>query len=184
MAIASRVRFYCLALPSDAPSAGFDYLEAIHNANISVKACPIGPVFIAGQWPKLMHLFAAPMPGDRYVNVVCSPLDLSLGFAMSKAGVAPPVGIPGSAPEGSREVVYAPKTAISGLYTVGVPNIAITSAPRRQASKGDLDALVKYDVVIVPNENDIESFHHLGIEVMLTPPEAFPGILRTILAML
>ena len=187
MADRPRVRFYCLALPSDGPQLGFDYLEAIERTNLGVRACPIGPAFLmAGPWPRLSHLFMGEPLGlrDRFVNVVCAPPGLSLGFAMTARDVAPPPDLPGVMKPVEREeaIVYQPKTALSGLYTVGVKNVAITMPKPAPPDDPERQALLQYDFVLCPSAADAAAMGALKIPGLYVPPDA--AILEKILVAL
>lgn len=176
---APRIRFYCLALPGDAPQLGFDYLEALHQAGLAVKACPIGPMFLHGRWPELMHLFVgADMPDGRYVNVVCAPIGLPLGYASTRAASGPPIGVVPGVATRDRDVVYAPQTALAGLYTVGAPNVALVMAPRAEPPGGELQALTRYQRVCAPTESEATKLHALGVAADAIPPQSLPTVLR------
>lgn len=178
------VRFYCLALPSDGPQLGFDYLEALDHTDFGVRACPIGPAYLmAGDWPRLLHLFTGPPLGGRdtegnlveFVNVVCAPPGLSLGFAMTARQVAGPRDA-AAAPD---DVVYQPKTALAGLYTIGVKNIAITMPRPALPDEAECAALALYDFVLCPTSEDAEMLGTLGVPALHVPPD--PQLLDKIL---
>lgn len=179
----TKVRFYCLALPSDAPQLGVDYLTAIAGTGLGVVALPIGPAFLmAGPWPRLLHHFTAAVPAGQYVNVVCAPLGLSLGFASSRAEMGastPPMRKQGSKvielPGDEDDIVYVPQTALSGLFTVGVPNVAIVQPPgaaQPRPSESELQALRQYDFVLSPTEAAVTAFALLDISAIHVPPDA------------
>lgn len=168
------LRYFCMVMPTGGPSLGFDYLEALHLTGLGVKACPIGPAFLmSGPWPALMNLFVGPgQVAKAFVNVVCAPPDLLMGQALREVDVKPPSGAgPLTGEKAREEVVYKPQTAISGLFTVGVPNIAITAARPRPPSEHEITALLKYDAVITPSETDAMVLKGLGVVAIHMPPE-------------
>lgn len=168
------VRYYCIVAPSRPGEAllGFDYLEAIDGSGVGVRACPIGAAFLMDKpWIDLLHLFSGEAPKDNYVNVVCAPIGCLLGSATS--------GVDFAGPKGSPDVVYRPQTALAGLYTVGVPNVAITLPHEDDA---DLQALQQYDFVLCPSDNYVEAFHDIGVTAHHVPPD--PGQLGKLFAAL
>jgi hypothetical protein len=163
---APAVRYYCLVTSGPGPFLGFDYLEAIDISGVGVRACPIGPAFIVDPpWAELMHLFSGGNPEGKYVNVVCAPLGYSLG--------ARTTGIDWAGPKGDPSVVYQPRTALAGLYTVGVPNVAITLPIDSWGGADDeLQVLQQYDFVFCPTDEHVEAFKGVGISAHHVPPDA------------
>jgi len=158
---------------------GYDYLEALHETGLGVRACPIGAaVFLMDvPWNKINHLFMGGETGASFVNIVCTPPNLLMGAAMKASDVKPPKGVGPSvgttsiAPE---ETVYKPQTALSGLFTVGkgIKNIAITIPKPKPPDEHEIRALQLYDAVLTPNLADTMVFEALGISAMHMPPDA------------
>jgi hypothetical protein len=180
------IRFFCLVLPSEGPQAGFDYLEALEATELGVRAAPIGPAFLmSGRWPELQHLFFIGQVAKSYINVVCSPPNLLLGHTLRAVDVAPSQD-ERSRPDTSRaappvfaegtsvdplEPVYQAQTALAGLYTIGVPNIAITMPRPKPPDDHEIAALMKYDAVLSPSDRDADALGMLGVPAMHLPPE-------------
>lgn len=189
---AAVIRYFCLVLPNGGASLGFDYLVALEQTGLGVVACPIGPAFfMAEPWIKRNHLFRGGAIAKNYVNVICAPPNLLMGTQLRAVDVKAPGRLPGpgeetgvlelSAPRASdpaAEVVYEPQTALGGLFTVGVPNIAITMSRPRAPEEHEVRALGQYDAVIAPTAEDAAALRHLGIVAFHVPPE--PGQLERI----
>jgi hypothetical protein len=168
---------------------GIDYLRAFHATGIGVKACPIGPIMPMPSWMDLMNLFMVADPQEGYVNVVVAPPGLSMGFAHTAAAVAPGVAmldgnkappVPG-APQvlPSQEIVYQPQTALAGLYTVGVPNIAVTMSRPKPPDEAEVRALQQYSFVLSPSDDDAQALRLIGVDAIHMLPD--PGQLSRIL---
>jgi hypothetical protein len=172
-----RLRYFCMALPGAGRSAGFEYLEALSQTGYGVKACAIGPAFLmSGPWPALMSLFTGPeQVAKRFVNIVCAAPGLLMGQALRAVDVKPPAGpgLPsvGSVSQNTDEVIYRPQTALSGLYTVGVPNVAITAAHPILPDEHEVTALSKYDAILTITDEDARTLKHLGLLALYMPPE-------------
>lgn len=152
----SLIRFYLVV-----QDAGLEYLEALAAAKLRVKPCPIGPAFLTGRWAALMELFNAPMPGQRYVNMVCAPPSFPLGSPLRADPCDPRSGTrtPGA---NDTEIVYKPSTAFAGLYTVGVPNVAVVLGHDRP-SDDEIVTLGKYNAVFTPTEAAAEDLRRRGV---------------------
>lgn len=156
----SLIRYYFDAEVTDESIVtGLSYLEAMAAAKLRVKPCPIGGAFLEGRWSKLMPLFTAPMPGARYVNVVCAGYGRSLGSPMRADHCDPRRGVRTAA---LGEEVYRPKTAFTGLYTVGVPNVAIVVGETR-AEDEEIEALCRYTAVFTSTEVAADDLRHRGV---------------------
>ena len=174
----AKIRYFCLIMPGPGPLLGFDYLEALHETGLGVRACPIGAaVFLMdAPWNKINHLFMGGAVEDTsFINVVCSPPNLLMGAAMKASDVKPPKGV--GAPTGdirSDETIYKPQTALSGLFTVGagIKNIAITIPKPKPPDEHEIRALQLYDAVLTPNLADAMTFEGLGISARHMLPDA------------
>lgn len=181
------IRYFCLVMPNGGAALGFDYLEALEQTGLGVRACPIGPAFLMAEpWIKLHHLFA---PGDfaqRHVNVVVAPPNLLMGTRLRVTDVVAPGRLPGPGEETGElelsrarprlpgvdeEAVYEPQTALGGLFTVGIPNIAITMPRPRPPEDHEVRALCQYDAVLTPTSEDASTFRHLGITAFHVPAD-------------
>ncbi len=103
----------------------------------------------------------------RYANVVCAPPNFLMGTRIIKGrdGLSP------DSPGAEGEIAYEPATALSGLFTVGVPNIAITMPRPKPPEPSEIRALARYDAVISPTEADAEALRALGVPASCVPPE-------------
>jgi len=107
-------------------------------------------------WQTLADEFVAEL-APTFVNVVCAPVGLPLGTIRETKELG---------------TVYTPDTALHGLLTVGVRNIAITAA-RREKFDGSVEpteitprevtALKQYDAVISPYEADVDTLGQAGV---------------------
>jgi hypothetical protein len=166
----STVRYYCLVTLGEGPFLGYDVLQALARGGFDVRACPIGAAFLAyPPWLEVMHLFTAGPPSPPFINMVCAPLCYLLG--------QPTTGVDFAGLKGDPTIVYQPQTALMGLYTVGVPNVAVTlpRAPTGPATEGavssEIQALEKYDLVIAPTEEDAQGLRDLGVSAISVPPD-------------
>ena len=178
------VRFFCLVLPPGHEQTGYEYLDALDRSGKRVVACPIGMAyFTSAPWSGITRLFSG-LTAPRFVNVVCAPPGLVMGARMRAADVKPPLDPSGVAwrKELSQEVVYEPSTALSGLYTVGVPNVAITTLGTKPLESSEIRALAQYDAVFTPSGNDAEALRALGIHSMHIPPD--PALLGRLMGWL
>lgn len=180
------IRFFCLVVPGG--GLGFDYLEALAKTSLGVVANPIGAAYFAtAPWSTASHLFMPRELVKSYVNVVAAPPGYLMGRSLRATDVKAPPRLPGageetrpfaaSAPQAgdpNAELVYEPQTALSGLYTVGVPNIAITMPRPRPPEDHEVRALCQYDAVISPTSEDAAALRHLGITAFSVSPNAEP----------
>jgi hypothetical protein len=162
-------------LPNGGGSLGFDYLDAFDKTALGVLACPIGMAYFAAEpWSDVGRLFMG-RPAARYVNVVCAPPNLLMGQRL-RASDAPVLGSDGEVraiPSGKTEsIIYEPQTALAGLYTVGVPNVAITMARPRPPEDHEIRALAQYDAVLCPSSSGTEELQRLGVVAMHVPADA------------
>lgn len=174
MTAPARVRYHCLAVPGDAPTLGFDVLAALRRAGISVRALSIGPAFLAWPpWNEHLEVFQAEL-APRFVNVVCAPPGLWLGSPMRA-----------SEDHGKKseilasDRIYRPPTALTGLHTVGVPNVAVTMPKPRPPDDHELVALRLYDRILCPSTDGTAELRALGLEnVERALPTEVPVIVR------
>jgi hypothetical protein len=192
----ARIRFWCLVLPTDGLQLGAEYLAAIDATRLGVRACPIGPAFLmAGLWPKFQNLFLGVFDvAKTYVNIVCAPPNLLMGTTLRAADVMPNrdeksrliQGPKLPLAEGTKiephEPIYKAQTALAGLYTVGVPNVAITMARPKPPDEHEIAALLKYDAVLAPSDKDADDLGMLGVPAIYLPAE--PDRLRAFLSLL
>jgi hypothetical protein len=193
------VRFFCLMLPNGGAGLGYAYLEAFDQTGLGVKACPIGPAYLgADPWPKYAHLIFIGQVARSFVNVVVAPPNLLMGTRLRATDVKPPnhlptageetapfalsAGTPATPAAAAEEVVYEPQTALGGLYTVGVPNIAITLPRPKPPEDHEVRALAQYDAILCPTDADATALRHLGLVAFNVPPE--PGQLARIVSWL
>ena len=171
-------RYFCVVGPRrDAegywPGIAYRYLVALRAAELKVRAISAsgGVTLQAGEmnrdydhWREIRDVFATPMdPDDCVVNVVCAPLGM-------------PLGTPGKK---KREVVYRPATALAGLYTDGLRNIAITGVQRGQnAQEGEVAALRQYQIVCVPRACDQRALEALDVPCFFWAPRFLATLLK------
>jgi len=176
------IRYFCMVLPNGGAQLGFDYLEAFDKTGLGVRACPIGPAFLmSGGWPKLTPLFFIGQNAKRYVNVVCAPPGLFMGHVLRAIDVKPPPDVLKSSLVSSEDtnpdakdierIIYDPQTALSGLFTVGVPNIAVTMPKPKLPDEKETSVLRRYDAVLCPTVEDANALRQLGIIAFQMPPE-------------
>lgn len=163
------IRFYGLLAPGPHGERTFAYATAL-AAQHRLRVLPIGMAMVPlGRWN---HLFAEPVLAP-YVNVVCAPARFPLGVAMTMASSALPPELAKVAgpprPARGTPVAYEPQTALSGLLTVGCPNVAITAAhPAPDAH--DLRSLARYDAVIVASQGEVDALAALAQAAGLALP--------------
>ncbi len=189
------IRYFCLMLPNGGAGLGYAYLEALDQTGLGVRACPIGPAYLgADPWTKVTHLLFVGQVARQYINIVCAPPNLLMGTRLRATDVKPPNRLPAAGEETApfefsasptlatvspaAETVYEPQTALGGLYTVGVPNIAITLPRPKPPEDHEVRALAQYDAILCPTDADAASLRHLGLVAFNVPPE--PGQLARI----
>jgi hypothetical protein len=111
-------------------------------------------------WKDYFHLFSGntvPFSGELggLINIVCAPPNLLLGSVFKV--------------EGSE--VYKPQTALSGCWTAGTRNIAITEIKPKAPEPNEVEALKKYDLVLCPTEEDTRVLQELGVRAIHVPPD-------------
>jgi hypothetical protein len=141
----------------------FPYLKAVEGTGLGVRVMPIGAMhFGMKPWDGVWHLFTEPLKA-RYINVVAIEPGLPMGAAITTAQF----GSPGS----DDNTVYEPQLALSGLFTVGVPNVAILSGNTMPGEK-EIEALKRYDEVICPDEKGEAALYKVGVISAMIPPES------------
>jgi hypothetical protein len=165
----SRLRFFGLIHAQ--AHLEYDYLLALHETGLGVRVLPVGAGHFqmpntAGwrRWRDLQEVFSGPL-SVHYINVVCARPGVDLGRPLTRRDVAPP-----TADVKDNNLVYAPKTCLTGLLTVGVPNVAITvAAPLPTADEAR--ALHRYDAVIAPTGEHTDALLPLVDKCACIPPE-------------
>lgn len=148
----------------DSEKLGFSYLKACLDTGLGVRVMPIGMVrFDIEPWCRVPHAFMPSLKAD-YINVVCAPPGIPMGAAVS----ATQFGNEQAKQEGA---VYEPPTALSGLFTVGVANIAILTG-KGEISPKELEALKLYESVVCPTEEGAEELAAQGVRAVSIPPES------------
>lgn len=150
----------------------FDYLKAVDVTGVGVRAVAIGVSLLMQEpWSQLAQLFTTPL-GNRFINVVCAPPGLMLGVPTTAAQAGPNMDMPVTEKRAAttEDIVYKPKTALSGLYTVGLSNIAIVPSAQNLESD-EIDALRKYDAVVCPDESDARYLLTQSVKAQHTPPD-------------
>lgn len=178
----AKVRYHCLAAPAPPGNhLGFDVLLALHQAGIAVRALSIGPAFLMHPpWNALYKLFEAELD-ENYVNIVCAPPNLSLGAPMRAHEVAAPQDVRFARATDSNPV-YRPQTALAGLHTVGVPNIAITLPRPKPPSPAEITILNHYNVVLCPSLHMTVELVEAGVHnAEHAAPDAIPAIVSKFL---
>ena len=182
----ARVRFFCQLTPRDEPLPAAAYLTGIVSMGVGVRVLAIfGMVTPDGPWAPFARHMMTP-PADRYVNIVCAPTGLALGRVKraSELGGALGQGFPGlndlAAGQSHDEVVYVPPTALGGLYTVGMPNIAITVPPALgSVSDEERRALEQYSAVLTPTDEMAQIFEiEHGVKATACGPSEVAAYLK------
>lgn len=171
----ARIRYFCQLTLEDAPLPSVAYLAALAKAGWGVRALSIfGMPAPVGPWAPYAALFATPM-APAYLNVVCALPGMPMGAPRKASELAGAMRGPGGLTHaaGKDEVVYLPQTALAGLFTVGVPNVAITVPPPRDSiSDEEWRTLERYDLVLTLTETMAEllATDH-GVKAVVAPPE-------------
>lgn len=160
------IRYACLTSPGmDTEGLAFPYLKALDETRLGVRVMPVGMVAMwLEPWNQLPHVFMSALK-MRFINVVCVPPGVSLGMPISVAQF----GNGSGTQEGA---VYKPDMAISGLYTVGIPNVAVLAGTGALEHK-EVESLKIYDAVVCPTTEGSAALEAQGIKAVTIPPE--PG---------
>jgi hypothetical protein len=175
-------------VPGPAGEVPRRYLQALVDTGIPTLAIPIGGAFVGGlppEWRALSGTFITDLE-HPYVNIVCAPPGLLMGSPLRASDMqlsaperaqlvsdglnVPPAPVAQGAE--ADELIYVPQTALSGLYTVGVPNIAITDTRPKPPDAHEIRALAQYDRVCCHSQGDWKALTRLGVEALLVPPLA------------
>lgn len=155
----ARIRYFCQLTLEDAPLPSIAYLAALAQTTWGVRALSIfGMPAPVGPWAPYAALFATPV-APVYLNVVCALPGMPMGTPRKASELAGSMRGPGGLTHaaGKDDVVYLPQTALAGLFTVGVKNVAITVPPPRDSiSDEEWRALERYDLVVTPTETMAE----------------------------
>ena len=141
----------------------FPYLKAIEGTGLGVRVMSIGAMhFGVEPWCGVSHLFMSALKA-RFINVVAIEPGLPMGASITTEQF-------GSQGSGD-STVYEPQLALSALFTVGVPNVAILSGKTMPGAK-EIEALKQYDGVICPDEKGVIALDGLGVASTMIPPES------------
>jgi hypothetical protein len=119
-------------------------------------------------WNRVSPLFLTTLK-TRFINVVCVEPGTKLGERFQATRIVmTPQGPMNDTPDDA--AVYEPPMAISGLYTVGIPNIAILSGKTMPDDK-ELETLKRYDTVICADIQASLALDKLGVKSAVISPE-------------
>lgn len=173
----AHLRYYCQVTPG--ADTEYAYLRCLEGLGHGVRLLPIGTAYLQvpnipewRRWLEYAELLVAPM-AMPYLNVVCSRPNVTLGVRMTGADFLPGAG--------SDEIVYDPSTAFGGLYTDGVPNIAIVSQGAKPPSEREIAALSRYELLACPTIEDSQALCDLGLSAEAIPPrypEAWENVIN------
>lgn len=176
----ARVRYFCQLTLEDAPLPAVAYLGALANTPWGVRALSIfGMPSPVGPWEPLARLFATPM-ASQYLNVVCALPGMPMGAPKRASEMGGGMGPRGFEPRASNDIVYRPQTALIGLFTAGVKNVAITVPPPKDSiSDEEWQALARYDLVVTLDETMAELLgtDH-GVRAVAAPPERLAATIQ------
>ncbi len=174
------VRFFCVVGPTGLPIAdtGHAFLRALVDQHIKVRALPIGAAggFVTERRWYLLGSAFTQMMSIPYVNVVCANANTPMGdraaaSTFSKSDDLPPelkAALGPMADSKSADVEYVPQTVFGGLFTVGVPNVAIVSD---LPSEAELYVLGRYDLVLATDSAVWDYLNKHGVVARyVTPP--------------
>jgi len=170
----------------------YQYLIALRVSGIKPRAIPIGGMQLPerakqdrawSHWLQVADAFEGDLASVS-VNVVCVPMGVPLGKSVKAAEfVVPDKRAKVATPEvkAPEEVVYEPNTAISGLYTQGMVNIALTGRLGSGAPASYVDEDIRflldrpraYDLVLCPQMTDVTWLCDRGVEAQWCPPPQF-----------
>lgn len=175
------IRYACLTSPGMDAGIAFRYLKAIDDTGLGVRIMPVGlALFDRLPWSEMPHVFTASI-SDPFINVVCVPLRVTLGAPASAEQFALPdedqdLAIAG---DGLGEGSYEPETAIKGLHTDNVFNVAIVdgTSPMGKAeltalSEEDRFALCCYSRVICSTPEGTTALCKRGVPAVTISPES------------
>lgn len=147
----------------DREGIAFPYLQAIDGTGLGVRVMPIGAMhFGMTPWNLVSHLFMTALK-TRFINVVAIEPGTSLGAPISSSQF----GRAGS----GEEAAYQPSLALSGLFTVGIPNVAIISGVTMPKDK-EIDSLRHYTAVVCCTDSGVQDLGKLGVKAVKIPAES------------
>lgn len=150
----AKIRYACPTSPGmDKGGLAFQYLQILMETGLGVRIMPIGvALFDRAPWDEVPEVFTNALDTE-YINVVCAPPGLTLGANISAAQFGND--------KASEDPAYKPTTAIAGLYTIGVPNIAILDG-KGDFEPEELEALKKYSKVMCSTLEGIQNLFEQG----------------------
>jgi hypothetical protein len=158
----SLIRFACVTTPGvDTGSVAFSYLQAVDATGLGVRVMPIGAMHFGMEpWSIVSNLFMTALKA-RFINVVAIEPGIPMGAPISTAQF----GHAG----GGAATVYEPPLALSALFTVGIPNVAILSGNTMPEGK-EVDSLKHYTTVICPTKAGVKALSELGVKAVEISP--------------
>ena len=151
----------------------FSYLKAIDDTGLGVRIMPVGlALFDRLPWSEMPHVFTASI-SEPFINVVCVPQGVTLGAPADAKQFALPDGDQdlAIAGDGPGEGNYKPETAIIGLYTDNVFNVAIVDW-EGEVDQAELYTLCRYSRVICPTHEATTALCKQGVPAATIPPES------------
>lgn len=146
----------------DADGLAFPYLEAILGTGLGVRLMPVGMVALwLPPWNQVPQAFVSTL-STHFINVMCVPAGLKVGATVSAAQFGN---------EEAQGAAYEPPLALHGLFTVGVPNVAIVPGDAGFDPK-EIATLKKCTGVVCPTEEGAANLLSLGIQATVIPPES------------
>lgn len=175
------IRFFCVVNEGAEGDLGYSYLRAFEATGRTLRAIPIGAAGVSDEdrWDDLGALFLTPVAAP-FINVVCAPPGLHLGtrtpLDLSREEDLPAelrsvLGGPARQVRATPGLVYQPQTALSGLMTIGCPNVAILQS-RPTPDDHEIRVLARYDRVVCPTPADALVLIEHGVKAMYLPPRA------------
>lgn len=157
------IRYACVTSPGmDSDGLAWPYLEAAIATGLGVRVMPIGLAAMwLAPWNGVPQVFLSALK-TRFINVVCVPAGLAMGAPVSAAQF-------GNA-KASEEAAYKPPMALHGLFTVGIPNVAILPDAER-LSQTELETLKLYTEVICPSSEGVTALKTQGVRAVEVPPD-------------
>lgn len=168
----TNIRMFCPLGPRTAwwPDISYKYVCALRLAGLEPRLVPIGGMQLGGMthvehdrawhhWKRMGDdgLFTRGLKA-RFVNIVCAPIGFELGGTLRMSDFGKPPEVPGRDPAAARddEVIRKSSTALVGLWTADMINIAITGLPELALpSDEEVEALRRYTTVICPTMHDV-----------------------------
>jgi len=145
----------------DADGLAFPYLEAILGTGLGVRLMPVGLVALwLSPWNQVPEVFVSALR-TRFINVLCVPAGLKVGATVSAAQFGN---------EAAKGAAYEPPLAMQGLFTVGVPNVAIVRAS--EFDPKEISTLKKCTAVVCPTKEDADALGICGVKAVVIPPES------------